>query len=76
MEPILEVTGLVKLTARGASSMEFEVFPVNRRPAGSNAPEDHQFPHDLRHDRANAGLVRLAGRDVTDWPMYRRAGRR
>lgn len=77
MEPILEVAGLVKLygTRRVVDGVDFEVFPgeIVGLLGPNGAGKTTSFRMTCGMIEPNAGLVRLAGHDVTDWPMYRRA---
>ena len=77
MEPILEVSGLVKSYGprRVVDGVDFEVFPgeIVGLLGPNGAGKTTSFRMTCGMIEPNAGLVQLAGRDVTDWPMYRRA---
>ena len=74
---MLEVHGLVKIygSRKVVNGVSFEVY--RGRSSASWAPTAPAKPRSFRMTcgmiEPNAGSVQLGGRDVTHWPMYRRA---
>ena len=77
LEPILEAKGLVKIYGkrRVVDGVDFEVYPgeIVGLLGPNGAGKTTSFRMTCGMIEPNAGEVRLAGIDVTDWPMYRRA---